>query len=224
MMLDIKSKEYETMIEEMKQGKKSVKTPWGTANKYKDRGNYYIITSVKEGFCHKRVHVLIWQEFYGKNVPKGYVIHHLDSNELNNAINNLQCAERSKHTSFHQKADKHWMYRHDLDDDEIFDLYVNQGKTEVEIAEILNTNQRTVDLRLINMGVDTKGKYNNWWDVSCVHYCKSDMLKDNGGNNPRKAFKVVYNGYNLPIGGFIDFVSPKIIGDLINEFIEEGEQ
>jgi hypothetical protein len=30
-MLDIKSKEYEIMIEEMREGKKSVKTPWKTA-------------------------------------------------------------------------------------------------------------------------------------------------------------------------------------------------
>lgn len=60
-------------------------------------------------------------------------------------------------------------------------------------------------------------------DVSCVHYVESDMLKDDGGNNPRKAFRVVYNGYDLPFDGFVDFVTPKIICDLIDEFIEEDD-
>lgn len=102
MRLDIKSKEYETMIDEMKEGKENVKTTWGNAKI--NNGGYYRITSGKEGFNMKLVHRLIWESFYGKKIPDGYDIHHLDNNPLNNAIQNMQCVERRKHVSFHHNG------------------------------------------------------------------------------------------------------------------------
>jgi hypothetical protein len=105
MKLDITSKEYETMIKEMKQGKELVKTTWGNARIRND--GYYYISSCKDGFNGKSVHRLIWEAFYKKEIPEGYDIHHVDHNKLNNAIQNLQCVSHSKHVSFHNKGKKH---------------------------------------------------------------------------------------------------------------------
>lgn len=68
-----------------------------------DSWGYLHITSRKEGNHHKKLHRLIWEKHYGKPVPEGYVIHHIDGNKLNNAINNLQCVQESLHNKFHNK-------------------------------------------------------------------------------------------------------------------------
>lgn len=59
------------------------------------------------------------------------------------------------------------------------------------------------------------------WDATIVHYVKSDMFKGNGGNKPRKVFRLRFKDKDIPIGGFVDFVTPKIIHDLICEAIED---
>lgn len=68
---------------------------------------YYIITSRKEGNNGKIFHRLVWEDWYGIQVPKGYVIHHLNGDKLDNRIQNLQCVEIKKHISYHHKGLKH---------------------------------------------------------------------------------------------------------------------
>lgn len=127
MSLDITSKEYETMIDEMKQGKENVKTPWGNARINK-HGRYQI-TSGKEGFCKKYVHRLIWESFYEKKIPDGYDIHHLDSNPLSNAVQNLQCVEHSKHLSFHNTGKNNPNWNKTFSEETIFKMSEAKIKT-----------------------------------------------------------------------------------------------
>jgi len=35
-------------------------------------------------------HIIIWQNYHRRIVPKGYEIHHKDGNRLNNSITNLE--------------------------------------------------------------------------------------------------------------------------------------
>lgn len=77
-------------------------TKYGNAKLNED--GYYIITSRKKGYSHKFLHRLIWEDWYGKSVPDGYVIHHLNGDKTDNRIQNLQCVERSKHIAFHNKS------------------------------------------------------------------------------------------------------------------------
>ncbi len=44
----------------------------------------------------------IWKEKNGE-IPKGYVIHHIDKNRKNNDISNLQLLSKSEHTKIHKK-------------------------------------------------------------------------------------------------------------------------
>lgn len=85
-----------------------MKTKWGNAQLYDD--GYYIITSGKEGNCNKRLHRLIWEDFYDCKVPKGYVIHHQDGNKTNNCILNLQLMSEKNHRSLHMGGENHPMY------------------------------------------------------------------------------------------------------------------
>jgi group I intron endonuclease len=63
--------------------------------------------------------------------------------------------EQKRKLSESRQESKNPNWRRDLDNDEIVDLFVNQGKTEYEIADLLNTNQGTIHSRLVKMGVDT---------------------------------------------------------------------
>ena len=68
-----------------------------------DNYGYYRITSGKEGNNTKRLHDLVFEDYWGGKIPEGYVIHHIDGDKLNNDINNLQMMERGEHISLHKK-------------------------------------------------------------------------------------------------------------------------
>ena len=78
-----------------------MKTKYGNAKV--DNKGYYIITTGKEGNNGKYLHRLIWEDWYGKSVPDGYVIHHLNGNKTDNRIQNLQCVEQRLHKKFHAR-------------------------------------------------------------------------------------------------------------------------
>ncbi len=50
-------------------------------------------------------HRYIWEFYYGP-VPKGYNIHHVDEDKLNNAIENLEVLPHGSHSRKHQIARK----------------------------------------------------------------------------------------------------------------------
>jgi len=52
-----------------------------------------------------REHRLVWEQHHGP-IPKGYVIHHKDSNGLNNSIDNLEMMTRAEHVKHHEPGFK----------------------------------------------------------------------------------------------------------------------
>lgn len=67
-------------------------------------GKLYVLDS--EGryltYSGKRLHREVWKKHFGE-IPKGYVIHHIDGDRLNNRIENLQCLSASEHTRIHMQ-------------------------------------------------------------------------------------------------------------------------
>lgn len=53
-----------------------------------------------------REHRYQWEKHYKTKIPKGYHIHHIDGNSLNNKISNLKCLSASEHTTLHNKERK----------------------------------------------------------------------------------------------------------------------
>jgi hypothetical protein len=47
--------------------------------------------------CYRK----IWEEYYGKEIPNGYEIHHIDGNRNNNSIENLLCVSIIEHLHIH---------------------------------------------------------------------------------------------------------------------------
>ena len=73
-------------------------TKFGTA---KIIGDYYKISSGKEGNNNKALHRLIYEDFYGVTLPSEIDVHHKDDNKLNNCICNLEALTHADHASEH---------------------------------------------------------------------------------------------------------------------------
>ena len=85
-----------------------MKTKFGNATIVDDR--YYQITSGSQGNLLKYLHILIWEDYYGKKRPDGYVIHHINGNKTDNRIQNLQCVKSTIHLKFHNTGEKAHLY------------------------------------------------------------------------------------------------------------------
>ena len=62
---------------------------------------YLVCTTSEKGKRRKRLHEVLWEEKYGREVPKGCVIHHLDWNKNNNIVENLVCLTVEEHERVH---------------------------------------------------------------------------------------------------------------------------
>lgn len=61
-----------------------------------NRDGYYECTTKDRLMLHN----YIWEKFNGK-IPKGYEVHHIDLNKINNNIDNLMLLTPSEHTKLH---------------------------------------------------------------------------------------------------------------------------
>lgn len=67
-----------------------------------DKTGYYL-SSVKIGERRIRLHIYVYQCERGRDVPKGWSIHHIDENKAHNDINNLACIPQYHHSSYHSR-------------------------------------------------------------------------------------------------------------------------
>ena len=52
----------------------------------------------------KGLHVAIWEYVHNQEVPKGYVVHHIDGNTFNNNPQNLECISLREHLELHKES------------------------------------------------------------------------------------------------------------------------
>lgn len=113
-----------------------------------------------------RIHQLLGEFIFG-SIRKGYVIHHIDGNRLNNNSDNLQYLSHSAHSKLHNKGKKYTpckvaiqnarkvIYRKDITKELCQDLR-NQGLTMPQIAKELNCSVNTIYRRLGMMDYQAK--------------------------------------------------------------------
>lgn len=68
---------------------------------HKDRRYFICKNKISNTWCYE--HILLWETYKG-DIPKGYVIHHIDHNGLNNDLSNLICVSRDEHKRLHGKG------------------------------------------------------------------------------------------------------------------------
>lgn len=84
-----------------------IETKFGKAN-INNKG-YYDIVSSKEGNFKKKLHRLIYEDYYGVTLLPTTDIHHLDGNKLNNNIENLEAISHGEHSRRHMKSGRNPM-------------------------------------------------------------------------------------------------------------------
>lgn len=62
---------------------------------------YLVCTTSEKGCRRKRLHEVLWEQQYGREVPPGCVIHHLDWNKSHNTVDNLVCLTVEEHERVH---------------------------------------------------------------------------------------------------------------------------
>ena len=80
----------------------TIQTKYGTAHLNEE--GYYIIKTSKEGNHNKKLHRLIFEDFYQIKLPSHIVIHHDDGNPQNNEIWNLIPMTKGEHTALHSRG------------------------------------------------------------------------------------------------------------------------
>lgn len=89
--------------------KKKIVTKFGNAKIGK--GGYYIITSKKEGNNNKKLHRLIFEDFYKVTLLSFVDIHHKDGDKLNNNISNLKAVYHWEHQRQHKQGEGNPNYK-----------------------------------------------------------------------------------------------------------------
>ena len=68
-------------------------------------------------------HRLVWWEAHGP-IPEGYIVHHVDGDELNNALENLMCVTPAEHRAIHgaeqQSRRTHCKRGHEFTEENIY--------------------------------------------------------------------------------------------------------
>lgn len=83
-----------------------IKTKFGNASI--DKNGYYVIHNKPNR--GKKLHRLIYEDFYRCGIPKGYVIHHKNGIKTDNCILNLQLMRESDHNKLHNTGENHPMF------------------------------------------------------------------------------------------------------------------
>ena len=69
-----------------------------------DDKEYFKIISRAEGNFGKLFHRLVYENFWGVELPSEIIIHHKDGNRRNNCILNLEAMTRAEHNTIHKKG------------------------------------------------------------------------------------------------------------------------
>ncbi len=92
---------------------------------------------------HRLEHRAVWEDAFGP-IPPGYVVHHIDGNETNNALDNLQCMTTQAHSSIHSNRPPD-LHRREVDElAYIVNACLAVGSTWTDIARKVGMETATL--------------------------------------------------------------------------------
>ena len=89
---------------------------------------------------------------------------------------------------------------------------------EISIAKRNMSEETKLRMSIAKRGRNSPNDKYTLWDSGRCHYKKHNMYQNNNnGLKPLRCFVVRYNGYRVPCGYNLDFLSCELISDLISE-------
>lgn len=106
---------------------------------------HYVITGGK--YRGKRLHRLVYEDYYNIEIPDDYDIHHIDEDKSNNSIDNLVLMTHEEHTILHKSNDDWRVIKKGVNDDgeQLYALYSPSGKkirTSTNEAKLIESMER----------------------------------------------------------------------------------
>lgn len=136
-------------------------TIWGKAI---ISNGYYMISGGK--YNHKYLHRLIWEKFHDKQIPEGYVVHHLNMDKKDNCVLNLQLIPDGVHRSIHARNNLNFTKKKECDDDNCYYRVIKQKDESCKqgfiwryryVEEGVRKNILSVDVGELEKKVKSKG-------------------------------------------------------------------
>lgn len=106
---------------------------------------HYVITGGK--YRGKRLHRLIYEDYYNIKIPDDYDIHHIDENKSNNDIDNLVLMTHEEHTILHKSNLDYRVIKKGVNEygEQLYALYSPTGeklRTSTNEAKLLKSLER----------------------------------------------------------------------------------
>lgn len=104
-LLGLKARTNTDLKTGFKHSKKTKKKIGKSLCKRKEPYIYRGYRKIRIGTKFVEEHLVVWEKHHGKK-PKGFDIHHINHNKLDNRIGNLQLLTHGEHTILHNKLGK----------------------------------------------------------------------------------------------------------------------
>lgn len=153
----------------------------------RDKKSNYYLSSKKINGRRLRLHIYVWTKSKGK-IPKGYHIHHVDKNKLNNDISNLMCVTKKEHESLHKEDKREYdenLLRYMQELAREWHKSKDGRKWHSEHAKNQWKNKKEIKYVCTNCGAEfyTKRSYGKEENRFCSNKCKSAYRRKMGYDN-----------------------------------------
>lgn len=143
----------------------------------------YVKVFPPKGYKHNCFHQYIWMVANGCDIPKGYDIHHMDGNKLNNSIYNLELVEHILHIVEHKQniseETKKKMSESKKGKKSNFDGKHHSEETKNKMSK--QVAQYTLDGELVKVWISANECGRNGFDQGNVSACCQGKRKTHNG-------------------------------------------
>lgn len=154
---------------------------------YRDKRGYWLSSRMTNG-KPKRLHIYVWEKHNGP-VPYGYHVHHIDHNQDNNDIENLELVVATEHLKHHAKyQNKEWA-RKNLEEyarPKAIEWHKSEEGREWHKRQYERTKDsfhQRITITCLTCGVEVDVGKGGAGNKFCSNNCKSKHRRDIGIDN-----------------------------------------
>lgn len=114
-----------------------------------NKNHLYFTFGIDCKLIRTTIYQAIYETYYNCKVPKGYIIHHIDGNPLNNSLSNLKLLSDPEHKRIHRILDNGIKYAYEAIKKPIIQLtkdgqFVDEYPSIAEASETTNISRTSI--------------------------------------------------------------------------------